>query len=221
MAELETIKEHLQQACEVHGKPYSEALAIGWHKCTLSVSDRQFREAFWGCATHKVPKPSELLQAVAGISPTDDWDVVMLVATGRAEVGRISGFAANALRKIGGVKAIALADEAKTLKLHAAWLEGMATAGSGLPMAEEEISLNPQSCASNVVDMYRPDYTGEYRANALISLLNKGEIKPKLARELVAGKRLVPGGEIPAGQRDRVLAVVEEIEKPEAIGETA
>jgi hypothetical protein len=220
MADIETIRECLQSACDVHGKILSEAMVKGWWECTKSVTNQQFEDAFWGCATYRLPKPSELLQAVAGISPADDWDVIMLIATGRAELGRISGFAANALRKIGGIKTIAAADESSNEKLHRQWLEHMQTAGSGLPMAEEEISLNPQP-RGNVVEMYRPDFTGEYRANALINLLRRGEIQPKLARELAAGKRLVPGGEIPAGQRDRVLALIEEIEKPQPVEVTA
>jgi hypothetical protein len=213
MASIEKMRELLTAACEVHGKPYSEALLTGWVACTKSVSDRQLMDCWWNICTHKVPKPSDLLQAVAGISPSDDWDVIMMVATGRAEIGQISGFAANALRKVGGIIAIANADDLKTAKLKAQWLENMATAGSGLPMADEEISLNPQPSPSNVIDLYRPDYTGEMRANALIKLLRSGQIKPALAKRLASdGDASIGHGGIPTAQRDRVLSAIAELQ---------
>ncbi len=213
MASVEVLRDLLQSTCEVHGKPFTEALLTGWVACTKSVSDKQIQGCWWEVCAHRFPKPSELLQAVAGISPDDDWEVIMMVATGRAEIGQVSGFAANALRKIGGIKAIANADEIQTGRLRAQWLEDMQTAGSGLPMADEVISLNPRPKYDNTPDEYKPDVTGEFRANALINLLKRNEIKPELARKLATqGDKNVGDGGIPAAQRDRVLAFIADMQ---------
>lgn len=208
------LTDYLQAACEIHGKSFSQNLVNGWAACTKSVSTEQFENVFWECASDRFPKPSQLLQAVAGIKPADDWEVIMMVATGRCEVGQISGFAAASLRQIGGAGAIASADEVGTRSLHKRWLEGLTTGGSGLPAAQEEISLSPRSHNSNVVDLYRPDSLGEHRADALIELLRNGTIKPVLAKRLaIAGDARLgkASGGLPAAQRDRVLAAIGEL----------
>jgi hypothetical protein len=211
---------HLQAACEVHGKMYTESLLTGWAACTKSVSTKQFTEAFWSCATDRFPKPSDLLQAVAGINPTDDWEKIMAVATGRTEAITISGYAAASLRQIGGVRQVANANEITTRQLHQQWLTGLQTAGSGLPAADEEISLMPIRPKISIDDHFYPvDITGQIRATALIKTLVAGTVSPKVAKLIVSGSKKIGLGDAvsnwPAAQRDRVLAIIAEIENPE------
>jgi hypothetical protein len=220
MIDKELLKDYLESACEVHGKPYSEALLKGWIGCTNSVSEKQFEEAFWSCATDRFPKPSDLLQAVAGINPTDDWEKIMAVATGRTETITISGYAAASLRQIGGVRSLANADEIGTRVLHKQFLEGIQTAGSGLPAAAEEISLMPIRPKTVVEDhLYPVDITGEIRATALIKTLHRGTVSPKTAKMIVSSSKKIGLGDAvsswPAAQRDRVLAIIAEMENPE------
>jgi hypothetical protein len=218
MASLDSLRNHLIAACEVHGRPYSEALLTGWAGCTASVSDKQLMDCWWNICTDRVPKPSDLLQAVAGISPADDWEVIMMVACGNAAEGQISGYAANTLRRIGGVRKLAISNEIETRSLHKEFAAIMAEAKppNGLPPANETISLAP--AANNFISdpQYKPDHTGEHRANALIKLLKNGTMRPDMARKL-AGDGVKLGqtqvGLIPPGQRDRVLAVALEIEQ--------
>lgn len=220
MIDQETLEDYLKAACEVHGKLYTEALLTGWMACTKSVSEKQLEDAFWSCATTKFPKPSDLLQAVAGIAPADDWEKIMAVATGRTEATTISGYAATSLRQLGGVRAIANADEIGTRMLHKQFLEGIQTAGSGLPAADEEISLMPIRPKQTMDDHFYPvDVTGEIRANALIKTLQKGTVSPKVAKMIVSSSKKIGLGEAannwPAAQRDRVLAAINDLENPE------
>jgi hypothetical protein len=218
MIDSKILTEYLSAACEIHGKPYSEALLKGWAGCTGSVSTMQFEEAFWSVAAERFPKPSDLLQAVAGISPSDDWEVIMMVACGNAAEGQISGYAASALRRIGGVRKLATANEIETRSLHKEFAAIMTEARptNGLPPAPEVISLAP--AANNFISdpQYKPDHTGEHRANALIKLLKVGGIKPDMARRLAGhGTKLgqTQVAAIPQAQRDRVLAAAMEIEQ--------
>jgi hypothetical protein len=218
MASLECLKSHLMAVCEVHGKPYSDALLTGWAGCTASVSDKQLMDCWWNICSDRVPKPSDLLQAVAGISPSDDWDVIMMVACGNAAEGQISGYAANALRRVGGVRKLAIANEIETRVLHKEFSAIMAEARptNGLPPAQEVISLAPAVNSFIHDPQYKPDHTGEHRANALIKLLKDGTMKPDMARKLAGdGAKLgqTQVGAIPSGQRDRVLAVALEIDQ--------
>jgi hypothetical protein len=216
----ELLKEYLEMACEIHGKPFSQTLLKGWLECTKSVNEKQLKDCFWSCATDRFPKPSDLLQAVAGINPTDDWEKIMAVATGRTEAITISGYAAASLRQIGGVRAIANANEITTRSLHQQWLTGLQTAGSGLPAADEEISLMPIRPKISIDDHFYPvDITGQIRATALIKTLVAGTVSPKVAKMIVSGSKKIGLGDAvsnwPAAQRDRVLAIIAEIENPE------
>jgi hypothetical protein len=213
MASLDVLRDYLMAACEMHGKAYTEALLTGWNGCTKSVSDKQLTDCWWNVCIHKFPTPSELLQAVAGINPTDDWDKIMAVATGRAATITISGFAAAALRSVGGIRAIANANDYDTRQLHQDWLAALQTAGSGLPAAEEEISLLPIAAKPKLDDHFYPfDITGEIRANALIKCLGDGRVTTKIAKAIVSGggKSLGVPHPWPAAQRDRVLAHIED-----------
>ncbi|MGL4622164.1 MAG: hypothetical protein ACRCZS_24410 [Chroococcidiopsis sp.] len=219
MLNPEQVKDDLIAACDVHGKTYTDALLNGWIKCTSSVSDRQFKDFFWGIAIDKFPKPSDLLQAIAGIVPEDDWEKIMAVATGRLEVVTISGYAAASLRQLGGVRSISNADEIATRIMHKQFLEGIQTAGSGLPAAEEQVSLVPIKQKQSVDDHFYPaDSTGEIRANSLIRCLKAGTVSPRTARMHIAGsKSPLPDAVstwLPA-QRDRVLACINDLENPE------
>jgi hypothetical protein len=216
----ELLKEYLEMACEIHGKPFSETLLKGWLECTKSISEKQLKDCFWSCATDRFPKPSDLLQAVAGINPTDDWERIMAVATGRTETITISGYAAASLRQIGGVRTIANANEITTRQLHQQWLTGLQTAGSGLPAADEEISLMPIRPKTSLDDHFYPvDVTGQIRATALIKTLVAGTVSPKVAKMIVSDSKKIGLGDAvsnwPAAQRDRVLAIIAEIENPE------
>jgi hypothetical protein len=220
MANSKKLQEYLESACEIHNKPFTPALLKGWIECTSSISDKQLKDCFWSCATDRFPKPSDLLQAVAGISPTDDWEKIMAVATGRTEAITISGYAAASLRQIGGVRAIANANEITTRSLHQQWLTGLQTAGSGLPAADEEISLMPIRPKKSIDDHFYPvDITGQIRATALIKTLKAGTVSPKVAKMIVSGSKKIGLGDAaiqwPAAQRDRVLAIIAEIENPE------
>lgn len=221
MINQEQLRDSLQAACQVHGKFYSEALLTGWSECTKSVSDKQFKDVFWQVATDKFPKPSDLLQAVAGINPTDDWEIIMAVATGRTQIATINGYAAAALKQIGGVRSLATANDITTRQLHQQWLTAVNPAGlASLPAGDEQISLHPTSLKPAVYGDYQPDLTGEFRANALIKLLLKGTMKPEFAKRILSGsgKKLGLGeaeSSLPAAQRDRVLATIAEIQHPE------
>jgi hypothetical protein len=214
------LKSYLVAACEVHQKYYSEPLLTGWLACTKSVSEKQLEEVFWLVAADRFPKPSDLLQAVAGINPTDDWEKIMAVATGRNKTMTISGYAAASLRQIGGVRSLASANEITTRQLHQQLLAGLQTAGSGLPAADEEISLMPITPKITIEDHYYPlDITGQIRADALIKTLKSGKVSSKVALMIISDSKKIGLGDAaiswPAAQRDRVLAAIAEIENPE------
>jgi hypothetical protein len=184
-----------------------------------------------------MPKPADLLQKIAGINPQGEWEVIMGVAQGRYESGQISGYAAASLRQIGGVRAVAMAKtEGRDGYTELDWLkkefaEGLQTSGSGLPAAPEIISLSgttttaqQQVSGGSYVDstgaVCRNDYcdaSGKDRADSLIRLLKAGEIKVTTTKNMIgsrslSGKALERSGQIPAAQRDRVLAAIAEIE---------
>lgn len=228
-----TLEKYLRDACAGHGKNYEDGMLRMWAGCTKSVTTQQFEETFWSCAANGVPKPTDLLQAVAGIKPYDDWEVIMGVAQGRYQSGQISGYASAALRRIGGVRSIAMAktegkeDWTELDRLKRDFFAGLQTGGSGLPAAPEIISLSGAAASpgqqldgGTYVDsngkVCRNDYcdsTGSDRADSLVRLLQAGEISPKTARLLAGGGySYVKTGKLPAAQRDRVLAVANEIE---------
>jgi hypothetical protein len=231
MASRETLEDHLRAACEVHGKQFSDVLVTGWMGCTKSVSDTQLKECWWDICSDKVPKPSDLLNAVAGVNPHDEWGVIMGVAQGLYETGQINGFAAASLRRIGGVRAVSMASTegkegwSELDRLKKEFLDGLQTGGSGLPPAPEIISLSGSSTTGQQLPggtyidstgaVCRNDYcdaTGKDRADSLCRLLLSGEIKPSTVRLILKGKSGAPGGRLPAAQRDRVLAAIGEVE---------
>lgn len=224
MINRDVLREALEGACQIHRRVFSEALLECWQKCTESVSTKQFQEVFYTVCGGGFPKPSEFLQAVAGVNPTDDWEAIMEVAQGRSLSAEISGIGAIALCKIGGLRAIA---QAKTETGSSGWSEigrlkkdfvekcEIGAPGSLLP-SREVISLAPCNSPKASVDTFSPDYTGESRANALIRLLESGNIKPALAIQLAtSGHSAITGsgGGLPAAQRDRVLAAIQDIQR--------
>jgi hypothetical protein len=228
MASLDCLKNHLIAACDVHGKPFSDALLTGWMGCTSSVSDQQLMDCWWSICSDKVPKPSDFLQAVAGVNPRDDWEGIMGVAQGRYESCEISGQAAIALQSIGGVRAVAMAKVegaySELDRLKKEFFDNLQVGSGGLPPARETISLSGNPSPSFQVETFidshgktcRTDYCdadGSDRADSLCRLLRSGEIKPSTVRLILRGKSGAPGGRLPAAQRDRVLAAIGEVEK--------
>jgi hypothetical protein len=227
MIDLIILEQHLRDACVGHGKIYEDGMLRMWIGCTASITTEQFQETFWGCAANGVPKPADLLKAVAGVNPRDDWEGIMGVAQGRYENCEISGQAAIALRSIGGIRAVAMAKTEGTYsesdRLKKEFFDNLQIGSGGLPPAREVISLSGSPRQTMPVDTFidshgkscRTDYcdaSGKDRADSLCRLLRSGELKPKTVRLILSGKSGAPGGRLPAAQRDRVLAAIGEVE---------
>jgi hypothetical protein len=150
------------------------------------------------------PTPERIREVATGVTIDQDWYEIMAVASGSKSSAEISGIAGIALKSIGGIKTIAIADERNTDKLRSQFLKllSIPTDPKTLPPAKVTIKVGTEERGSD--PEYPIDWDFSVRTASLIRLLNKREIKTSTAIAMCS--------RFPAVKKAEVMAIVEEIE---------
>jgi hypothetical protein len=182
----ELISKRILESLIMDGKKADSAVANIWASLFDKCSYDAFDEIWTRLSATRFPTKVEILCALAGFDPHEDWLKITQIVSGEIEEHTIYGISAIALKKAGGLGRLRDLSRYDADQFRKNWWFNLDVGGTNAIMpANVAIRIRDNSRSAHDIEGHYPiDATGEVRARALMNCIDKGTAKPRIAAGL-------------------------------------